>query len=116
MIKAIKDKVVAMMMTREKTRSGIIIPDIVQEPQAFSQVISIGEDVSSIKEGDIVVTHIRAGMDVVIDKEIIKVLKEDEIYGILYDKQTIASLVEIELDRTEEKSNIIQGPGSKIIQ
>jgi len=116
MIKAIKDKVVAVMMTREKTRSGIIIPDIVQEPQAFSQVISVGDEVTVIKEGDIVVTHIRAGMDVVIDKEIIKVLKEEEIYGILNDKITIDSLIEIELKRPEEKSNIIQGPGSKIIQ
>jgi len=116
MIKAIKDKVVAVMMTREKTRSGIIIPDSVQEPQAFSQVISVGEDVSTIKEDDIIVSHIRSGMDVVIDKEIIKVLKEDEVYGILSDKETINSLQEIELKRPKEKSNIIQGPGSKLIQ
>ena len=116
MIKAIKDKVVATMMTREKTRSGIIIPDSVQEPQAFSQVISVGEDVSVIKKGDIIVTHIRGGMDVVIDKEIIKVLKEDEIYGILNDQQTIDSLEEIELKKPKENSKLIQSAASSIIQ
>lgn len=100
------------MMTREKTRSGIIIPDSVQEPQAFSQVISVGEDITSIKEGDIIVTHIRGGMDVVIDKEIIKVLKEEEIYGILTDQKTLDSLEELELKRPEK--SVIETPPSII--
>lgn len=97
MIQAINDKVISILMTRKQTRNGIIIPNTVQEPQAFSQVISIGDAVSSVKKGDIIITHVRGGMDVVIDEKVIKVLKEDEIYGILTDKETIASLQKMKL-------------------
>lgn len=107
MIKAIKDKVVAILMTRTKTASGIIIPDTVQEPQAFCKVLSVGEEVTIIKEGEVIVSHVRGGMDVVIDKEIIKILKEDEIYGILTDEVTLESLEEIELTASKEKSSIV---------
>lgn len=106
MIDAIKDKVVGVMMKRDKTASGIIIPDAVQDPQAFCKVISTGDDVKTIKKGDIVVCHIRGGMDVVIDKEIIKVLKEDEIYGILTDKSTLSSLKELILEKPAKKKII----------
>ena len=92
MINAIKDKVVVQILTREKTKSGLIIPDAVQEPQAFCKVISVGNEVKNIKKNNIVVCHMRAGMDVLIDKDLIKVLKEDEIYGILTDKETLESL------------------------
>ena len=105
MIKAIKDKVVARLLTRKETASGIIIPNSVQEPQAFCEVISVGEDVLSVKTGEIVVAHMRGGMDVLIDKEIIKVLKEDEVYGILTDKPTIKTLKQTEL---KEESKIIK--------
>ena len=111
MIKAINDKVVALMMTREKTTSGIIIPTTVQEPQAFCKVLSVGEDVKTIKVDDIIVSHIRGGMDVVIDKEIIKVLKEDEIYGILTHKPTIGTLKDLELKGTPKRSRIVTPPG-----
>ena len=92
MINAIKDKVVVQLLTREKTKSGLIIPDSVQEPQAFCKVITVGSDVQYITEDDIIVCHMRAGMDVLIDKDLIKVLKEDEVYGILTDQDTLNSL------------------------
>jgi co-chaperonin GroES (HSP10) len=97
------------MLKRERTKSGLIIPDAVQEPQAFCRVTSVGEDVSNIKEGDVIVCHIRGGMDVVLDKQIIKVLKNDEIYGQLTDQDTIDSLAVIELERSKpkEQSRII---------
>ena len=110
MIKAIKDKVVSILMVRDKTAGGIIIPDSAQEPQAFCKVISIGDEVGTIVVGDIVVAHIHGGMDVIIEKEIIKVLKEDEIYGVLTDQSTLESLKEIELKigKKQEKSNLIK--------
>lgn len=106
MINAVKDKVVAILMTRKKTKSGLIIPNSVQEPQAFSKVISVGGDVDNVKVGDIIVSHMRSGMDVLIDRELIKVLKEDEIYGILTDKETIESLNEVVLNEKEESKII----------
>jgi co-chaperonin GroES (HSP10) len=112
MIDAINDKVVGVIMKRGKTSSGIIIPEAVQEPQAFCKVISVGKDIKSgIKVGDIVVSHIRAGMDVVIEKELIKVLKEDEIYGTLTDKKTLDTLEAIQLT-TKKESTIVAPHGA----
>ena len=100
------------MLKREKTKSGLIIPEAVQEPQAFCKVTSVGEDVGNIKEGDIIVCHIRGGMDVVIDKQIIKVLKNDEIYGQLTDQDTIDSLDVIELkDAAQKEPSRLVKPG-----
>ena len=107
MIQGINDKIIAKVMTREKTTSGLIIPDSVQEPQAFCKVISVGNDVDAVKTGDIVVCHIRGGMDVLIDNEIIKTLKNDEVYGILTDKKTLASLKDFTL-KSKSTSKIIQ--------
>ena len=103
MIRAVNDKVVAVMLKREKTSSGIIIPDAVQEPQAFCKIISIGEEVKNVEVGQIIVCHMRGGMDAVIDKQIIKILKADEIYGELTDEATIESLKEIELKPAQAK-------------
>jgi co-chaperonin GroES (HSP10) len=115
MIQAINDKVVAVMLKREKTKSGLIIPDAVQEPQAFCRVLSVGEDVKNIKVGQIIVCHLRGGMDAILDQNIIKVLKNDEIYGVLTDEDTIASLTELELKAAakKESSRIVQ-PGHKL--
>ena len=115
MIKAVKDKVVALLMIREKTASGLIIPDGVQEPQAFCKVISVGGEVKTIKEGDVVVSHMRGGMDVLIDRQIIKVLKEDEIYGLLTDESTLSTLKTMEVTGKTEGQNIVK-PVSRIIQ
>lgn len=108
MIDAIKDKVVGTMLKREKTASGLILPDSSQDPQAFVKVTSVGEDVTGVKVGDIVVSHIRGGMDVVLDKTIIKVLKNDEIYGVLTDEATIALLEDIVLQAAPEKPRIVK--------
>ena len=102
MIDAIKDKVVVKLLTREKTKSGLIIPDAVTEPQAFCKIISVGDEVKYVKKNDIVVCHMRAGMDVLIDKDLIKVLKEDEIYGVLTDKDTLKSLKTFDITKKQE--------------
>ncbi len=107
MIKAIKNKVVGQIMLRKKTSGGLIIPDAVTEPQAYCRVISVGEDVTSIKKGDIIVVHIRGGMDVLFDNCVMKVLNLEEIYGILTDKKMLSNLEEASLDEEKEKSRII---------
>ena len=103
---------VGILLKREKTKSGLIIPDAVQEPQAFCRVISVGEDVKNVEVGQIIVCHMRGGMDAVLDQNIVKVLKNDEIYGELTDEETIASLTEIELKSAEKKEpSRIVSPG-----
>lgn len=109
MIEAIKDKVVGILMVRNKTAGGLILPEGATDPQAYCKVISVGNEVENIKVGDIVVCHIRGGMDAVFEKEITKVLKEDEIYGVLTHEPTIQCLKEIELtSEKKEKSNIVR--------
>jgi len=94
MIKAIEDKLVTILMRRTKSSGGLHLPETASDPQSYCKVISIGEKAKNagIKEGDIVVAHIRAGMDSVIGKSLLKVLKVDEVYGILEDKEVIEAL------------------------
>ena len=121
MIKAVEDKIVTLLMKRTKSVGGIILPETTQEPQAYGRVISVGDKAKSvIKEGDIIVSHIRSGMDSVIGNKFVKVLKLDEVYGVLTDEETLGALELIELQSskmsTEQKSTIIQGGNQRIIR
>lgn len=112
MIKAIEDKIIVETLRREVTAGGIVMPEGAQDPQSYGKVLSIGPDAeeSGIKEGDIIVAHVRGGMDSVIGYKLIKVLKLDEVYGILTDKETLDALEQIELqpEKAAEKSKIIK--------
>ena len=92
MIKAIGDKIVVREMKRMKTAGGIILPETGQDPQCFGLVISIGEDVKNVSENNVVVFHQRGGMSMVLNKELLKVIKYDEIYGVLTDDEVIECL------------------------
>ncbi|MCK5603333.1 hypothetical protein KAR91_15725 [Candidatus Pacearchaeota archaeon] len=95
-------------MRRAQTSGGIIIPGNSADPQAYGKVVSVGEDVPSdiIKEGDILVMHLNAGMDMVMEKKLMRTLKYDEVYGILKDKDFEKNLEEMVI--TGEQ-NIPQG-------
>ena len=85
-IKAINDIVVAeeIIKREETTAGGLIVPQTVKvEPQKYGKVLSIGEKVDNVKVGDIIVFHQSAGQAVLLDGVIQRVLKKDEIYGIL---------------------------------
>ena len=88
-IKAINDIVVAeeIIKREETTAGGLIVPQTVKvEPQKYGKVLSIGEKVDNIKVGDIIVFHQSAGQAVIMEGMIQRVLKKDEIYGILQDE------------------------------
>lgn len=106
MIQAIEDKVIVETLRREVSAGGIIMPEGAQDPQAYGKVISVGPDAANkgFKEGDIIVSHVRGGMDSVIGYKLLKVLKIDEIYGILTDEETLSALKEIKL-QPEKKEN-----------
>jgi len=86
-INAIGDKVFAEVIPTpaEITVGGIILPGkLAEEPQNYCLVKSVGEDVKTIKVGDTIVIHPRGGMTVMFDTITqYRILKYDEIYGIL---------------------------------
>ena len=85
-IQAINDHVVVeeLIKTEDKTEAGIIIPQTVKmEPQKYGKVLSIGEKVTNLKVDDIVVFHQSGGQAVIVNGVIQRILKNDEIYGVL---------------------------------
>ncbi len=80
-----KDKIVVEVLKPEgKTKGGIIVPETAErEPQGYGRVLSFGEDITSVKEGDIVLFAKFGGQDVLIDQRVLKVLIYGEIYGVL---------------------------------
>lgn len=84
-VQAVNDKIVVEVLKEdEKTEGGIIIPSTAEkDPQGYGRVISIGEDISTIQEGDILLFAKFGGQDMMIERRILKVLCYGEIYGIL---------------------------------
>lgn len=114
MVKAVSDKIVVEFLKREITTGGIIAPEnALVDPQGYGKVLSVGEEVTLIKEGDFVVFHPHAGMDMVFDKKIFKVLKYDELYGIIEDKEFISQFEPLRLvvKPQVEKPSIIKPAG-----
>lgn len=78
----------------------------------------MGENVpKTIKVGDVLVFHTRAGMDLIQQKKVHKCVKYDEIYGVLNDEELISRLEPLEL-KGKEKSNIVkpnQGGGVVVV-
>lgn len=108
MIEAIGDKVIVQVLKRTRSKGGLILPETAQDPQAYGKVLSVGPDAGdSIKEGDILVMHLRGGMDVVMDKFLLKVLKADEIYGHLKNKDILDALDDFVLEPPKEQSTIV---------
>jgi len=90
-IVAIEDKVIVEVAAKEeKTESGLIIPEVAQNPvpQTYGKVISVGTKADeNIKEGDLIMFHERGGMDIFINRKVHKVLKSDEIYAAIKDAE-----------------------------
>lgn len=87
-IYAINDHVVVAEISNEEmaTSGGIIIPaSIKMEPQKYGKVTSVGEKVTNIQKDDIIVFHPSGGQAIILNGVICRVLKNDEIYGVLKD-------------------------------
>jgi co-chaperonin GroES (HSP10) len=95
MIQAVADKIIVEVMRASKTSGGLILPDNAKEPQGYGRVISAGEIVlkeTEVDKGAILVFHPMAGMDIVMDKRLLKVLKFEELYGILKNEEVAGTL------------------------
>jgi len=97
-------------MRRAQTAGGIVIPGNVPDPQAYGKVMSIGEFLTEtpIKEGDIVVMHLNAGMDMVMERNLMRTVKYEEIYGILEDKDFAKNLEEMIISGSTEGDPVIR--------
>ena len=87
-IQAINNHVVVeeFIKKEDTTPTGIIIPQTIKlEPQKYGKVLSVGEKVTNVMIGDTVVFHQSGGQVVLIDGVIQRILKNEEIYGILND-------------------------------
>lgn len=87
---AIKDKIVAKIIKPEQvTSGGIILPEnAINEPQGYGEVISVGEKVEKVHIGDIILFHKNAGQDIILERQTIKVLIDNEVYGILKERKS----------------------------
>ncbi|MCK5611885.1 hypothetical protein KAR91_58990 [Candidatus Pacearchaeota archaeon] len=115
MIKAVADKIVVEFLRTAMTETGLILPDMVEDPQGFGKVLSIGSEVENIKEGDILVFHMRAGMDLILNKRVQKCLKYEEVYGVLEDKELESRLEPLEFAGKSEGANLVKPAGGGVV-
>ena len=83
---AATDKVIGVIIPEKELKSagGIIIPETAKNlPQTYVKVTSVGPKVEVIKEGDVIVCHVRGGQDMFIDNVSYKVVTESEVYGVI---------------------------------
>jgi len=80
-----------------------------QDPQGYGRVLSLGEDLADkrVKDGDILVFHTRAGMDMVHGKKVLKCLKYEEVYGVLDDPDLAGRLETLDFGGKTEGSTIV---------
>ena len=110
--------IVVRLLRRGQTAGGIVLPGNAADPQGYGEVLSVGPEVptwkdqpeKNIKEGEKIVFHVRAGMDMIMEKEILRTLKYDEVYGILTSEEFIDNLEEMTLSAPKE-TPLIQTPG-----
>lgn len=67
----------------EKTASGLFIPQTSQEKTQFASVISVGNDVKSVKVGDKILHDKYAGTALKLDNEDYLILKEEDILAVI---------------------------------
>lgn len=104
-------------MKAARTEGGLILPSKGMDPQGYGKVLSLGEIIekeTNIKVGSYVVFHPSAGMDMVMKKQILKVIKFEELYGLLEDQDIIDTLEAIQVGNPDESKQIIQP--ARIIQ
>ena len=92
MIKPLADRVLVKPLEAEtKTKSGIFIPDTAKEAPAQGKVVALGNGKMkdgkkhefSVKIGDKVLYSKYSGDDIKLDNVEYKIMKEEEILGIL---------------------------------
>ena len=83
-IKPLGDRVVAVKeKAKEKTSSGLFLPESSKEKPVFAKVISVGPDVKNIKEDDKIIYKEYSTTDLKIDGSDFLIVKEEDILATL---------------------------------
>lgn len=83
-IKPLGDRVVAVKEeAKEKTSSGLFLPESSKEKPVFAKVISVGPDVKNIKEDDKIIYKEYSTTDLKIDGSDFLIVKEEDILATL---------------------------------
>lgn len=88
MVKAIMDRVFVKLDAPE-TKSGIILTDDLQKPRYVGRVVSVGDQVKSVKVGDHVVFHVFDDVPVnapTEEKDVVAV-REYSLLGVINDDE-----------------------------
>ena len=110
MIKATGDKIIVELLKTISTKGGLILPDgAMVDPQVYGKILTAGEDTpENMEVGTYLVFHPQCGMDMCINKRILKVLKYDiDVWGILEDEDIKKGLEPIVIGATTNESKII---------
>ncbi|MCX6808470.1 MAG: co-chaperone GroES [Candidatus Berkelbacteria bacterium] len=91
MLKPLADRLlVKPILSEDKTKSGIYLPDSAKEQRAEGEVVALGTGLKegkkyefSVKVGDKIVYSKYAGDEIKIEGIDYKVMKEEEVLGIL---------------------------------
>jgi len=82
-IKPLQDRIVVKRVKEEeKTKGGIIIPEIAKEKPIEGNVVAIGT-VQSIKVGDKVLFGRYTGVEIMIDDVEHLIMREDDVLGVI---------------------------------
>lgn len=81
--KPLKDRVFVVYSEEEsQTKGGLYIPDVAKEKPQRGKVERIGDDVKSVKVGDVVLFDKYSGTKIKIEDADCLIIKEEDILGI----------------------------------
>lgn len=79
-IKPLADRVVAVReAVKEKTASGIFLPEAAKESPVLAEIVAAGPDVKAVKVGDKVIHKNYSSTDISIDNVEYLIIKEEDI-------------------------------------
>ncbi|MEO8691836.1 MAG: co-chaperone GroES [Candidatus Saccharimonas sp.] len=79
-IKPLADRVVAVReKAKEKTASGIYLPEAAKEKPVLAEVVAVGPDVKGVKVGDKVIHKSYSATEITIGNVEYLILKEEDI-------------------------------------
>jgi chaperonin GroES len=70
-------------VAQSKTKSGLFIPDNAKEKPLEGEVLSVGDKVTELKAGDVVLFGKYTGNEVEIDSEEYVLVKAEDVIGVI---------------------------------
>lgn len=85
-IRTIGDRVAVRRREEEEQKGRLVVPEAAKRASQLARVVAVGEDVKGVVVGDdVVILAEHAGDEVVVDGELLLVLHDSEILGVLED-------------------------------